>query len=147
MLLRLFALARAPVELAEAEVAVGDEGAHAARLSEDRCFVVVSCATLGIEPVGMGRDVAEQEQSMRREPGLTQRRFDGSVGKASRLVELTEEQTGAAERMVNPAAMADGSARRETLEKALAFPELVQRFARLATLRQNPGGRPDPERK
>jgi hypothetical protein len=29
MLLRLLALARAPVELAEAEVAVGDEGAHA----------------------------------------------------------------------------------------------------------------------
>jgi hypothetical protein len=28
MLLRLLALARAPVELAEAEVAVGDEGAH-----------------------------------------------------------------------------------------------------------------------
>src|SRR4030095_15460160 len=28
----LIALARAPVELAEAEVAVGDEGAHAARL-------------------------------------------------------------------------------------------------------------------
>src|SRR5262249_3596283 len=29
MLLRLLTLARAPVELAEAEVAVGDEGAHA----------------------------------------------------------------------------------------------------------------------
>src|SRR5262245_8290936 len=29
MLLRLLALARAPVELAEAEVAVGDEGTHA----------------------------------------------------------------------------------------------------------------------
>jgi hypothetical protein len=29
MLQRLFALAHAPVELAEAEVAVGDEGAHA----------------------------------------------------------------------------------------------------------------------
>jgi hypothetical protein len=29
MLVRLLTLARAPVELAEAEVAVGDEGAHA----------------------------------------------------------------------------------------------------------------------
>jgi hypothetical protein len=35
VLLRLIALARAPVELAEANVAVGDEGAHA-ELSSDR---------------------------------------------------------------------------------------------------------------
>ena len=34
MLLCLFGLARAPLELAEAEVAVGDEGAHAAGLGE-----------------------------------------------------------------------------------------------------------------
>jgi hypothetical protein len=33
VLLGLLALARAPVELAEAEVAVGDEEAHAARLA------------------------------------------------------------------------------------------------------------------
>src|SRR5262249_15827909 len=36
MRLRLLALARAPVELAEAEVAVGDEGAHAARLGKSQ---------------------------------------------------------------------------------------------------------------
>jgi hypothetical protein len=34
MLLRLLALAGAPVELAKTEVTVGDEGAHAARLGE-----------------------------------------------------------------------------------------------------------------
>jgi hypothetical protein len=34
MLLSLLPLVRAAVELAEAEVAVGDEGAHAARLGE-----------------------------------------------------------------------------------------------------------------
>src|SRR4029453_12220470 len=34
VLLRLRALARAPVELAEAEMAVGDEGAHASGLGE-----------------------------------------------------------------------------------------------------------------
>jgi hypothetical protein len=34
MLLHLLALARAPVELAEAEVAVGDEGAHPELLGE-----------------------------------------------------------------------------------------------------------------
>src|SRR5215470_16020835 len=37
VLLRLLALARAPVELAEAEVAVGDEGAHGAGLGECQC--------------------------------------------------------------------------------------------------------------
>ena len=60
--LRLLALARAPVELAEAEVAVGDERAHAARLGERQRLAVVGLAALGIEPVGMGRDVAEQVQ-------------------------------------------------------------------------------------
>ena len=42
--LRLLALARAPVELAEAEVAVGDEGAHAARLGERQRLAVVGLA-------------------------------------------------------------------------------------------------------
>src|SRR5215510_7188224 len=40
MLLRLFALAPAPVELAEAEVAVGDEGAYAAQIGERQCLTV-----------------------------------------------------------------------------------------------------------
>jgi hypothetical protein len=35
MLMRLLALARAPVELAEAEAAVGDEGAHAESGGDD----------------------------------------------------------------------------------------------------------------
>src|SRR5207244_9619038 len=56
MLPRLITLARAPEQLAEAEVAVGDEGAHAARLGEHQRFLIVGLASLGIEPVGMGRD-------------------------------------------------------------------------------------------
>src|SRR5262249_29799996 len=44
MLLRLLALARAPIELAEAEVAVGDEGAHAAWLGEGQRLAVVDLA-------------------------------------------------------------------------------------------------------
>ena len=36
--------------------------------------------------------------------------------------------------------MADDSPRRLTLEELLAFPEPVQRLARLAELRQYPGG-------
>ena len=138
--LRLLALAGAPVELAEAEVAVGDERAHAARLGERQRLAVVGLAALGIEPVGMGRDVAEQVQRMGREPGVTRRGFDRAVAQAPRLVEPAEQQTGATQRVVGPAAMADDSPRRVTLEELLAFPEPVQRLARLAELRQDPGG-------
>ncbi len=60
MLLRLLALARAPVELAEAEVAVGDERAHAAGLGEgQRLLVVVLDAAgdeRGMEPGDLGQD-------------------------------------------------------------------------------------------
>ena len=62
--LRLLALARALVEPAEAEVAMRDEWAHAARLGEGQRLLVVGLATLGVEPVEMGRDVAEQVQRM-----------------------------------------------------------------------------------
>jgi hypothetical protein len=54
----LLPLAGAPVELAEAEMAVGDERAHPARLGEHQRLAVMGLATLGIEPVGMHRDVA-----------------------------------------------------------------------------------------
>ena len=60
VLVRLLALARAPVELGEAEVAVGDERAHSARLGEGERLAVVGLAALGVEAVGMGRDIAEQ---------------------------------------------------------------------------------------
>ena len=51
MLAGLLALACVPVELAEAEVTVGDERAHAARLGERQRLAVVGLALLGIEPV------------------------------------------------------------------------------------------------
>ena len=41
-------------------MAVRDERAHAARLGERQRLAVEGLAALGIEPVGMGRDVAEQ---------------------------------------------------------------------------------------
>jgi hypothetical protein len=68
------------VELAEAEVAVGDKRAHAARLGELQRFAVVNLATLAVEEVGMGRDVTEQVPRMGREPGLPWREFDRAVG-------------------------------------------------------------------
>ena len=81
------------VQLAEAEVAVGDERAHAARLGEGQRLAVVGLAALGVEPVGMGRDVAEQVQRMGREPGVTRRGFDRAVAQAARVVEPAEQQT------------------------------------------------------
>ena len=82
MLLRLLAPAGSSAEHAEAEVALGDEGAHAARLGERQRLAVVGLAApaLVIEPVGVGRDVAEQVQRMGREPGKTLRGFDPAVG-------------------------------------------------------------------
>ena len=89
MFLRLSPLARASVEPAEAEVTVGHEGAHAARFGEGQRLAVVGLAALGIETVGMGRDVAEQVQRMGREPELTRRGFACALAQAPRLVEPT----------------------------------------------------------
>jgi hypothetical protein len=49
----------APVKPAEAEVAVGGEGAHAARLGQRQRLAILSLGALGIEPIGMARDVAQ----------------------------------------------------------------------------------------
>src|SRR5258708_35501802 len=86
------------IELARAEVAVGDEGAHAARLGERQRLSVVGLAALGIESVGMGRDVAVQVQRMGRESGMPRGGFDRAVGQAPRLFESAELQTGATQR-------------------------------------------------
>src|SRR5215472_9544964 len=60
VLARLLALARAREQLPEAQVAVGDEGAHATRFGQRKRLAVVGLAALGVEAIGMGRDCAEQ---------------------------------------------------------------------------------------
>src|SRR5262245_62452897 len=60
VLLRLLALARAAVELAEPEVAVGDEGAHAERVSERERVTVVAVGVSG--GVALSRDVTEDAE-------------------------------------------------------------------------------------
>src|SRR6266496_624014 len=97
-------------------------------------------AALDIEPVGMGRDVAEQVVSMGRVSGLMRRRLERALAEALRLGKPTEPQTSATERMVGPAMMVDESPRRLMIEELLAFPQSVQRLARLVELRQCPGG-------
>ena len=115
----LLALAGAPVERAEAEVAVGDEGSHAARLGQRQRLAVAGLAALGVEPVGMGRDVAEQVLSMGCGPRASRRGFDGALAQAPRLVEPAEQQIGTTQRVVGPTMPADDSPRRLTLEELL----------------------------
>src|SRR4029450_10959837 len=95
VLLHLLALARALVELAEAEMAVGDERGHAGLVGERRGLLVVSLAALGVEPVGMGRDVAQEMLSMGSRPWMTRRVFNRTLCQASGLVEPAEQQAGA----------------------------------------------------
>ena len=68
MLARLLPLAGAPVELAEAEVAVGDERAHAQLLGQGQGLAIVRLRGVGLDAVGMGRDVAEQSQELALHP-------------------------------------------------------------------------------
>src|SRR5262245_31005523 len=132
MLPSLIAPIRAVVELAEAEVAVGDQGAHATRLSEGQRFAIVTFTACGVEPVGMSCDVAQQVQRMGRAPRLTRTSFDCTVAEALRLTDLAEEQTGATKAVVAPTAIVDTPTRPVPLEELLAFPEPAQRLARLA---------------
>ena len=69
MLLRLLALARAPVELAEAEVAVGDEGAHPELLGERERVTVVAVSVL--RGIAAGGDLAEEAEGPRLVGALT----------------------------------------------------------------------------
>src|SRR5262245_55619599 len=59
--MRLLALARAPVELAEAEMAVGDEGAHAEFTREGQRPAVVTFSVLG---AGGRRNVAGEAEGV-----------------------------------------------------------------------------------
>ena len=95
MIAGLLALPRAPEELAEAEVAVGDEGAHAARLGERQRLAVVAKVALGVEPVGMARDVAERVKAVGRETGVTRRGFVDDSAQSPRIFHSAEYETGA----------------------------------------------------
>ena len=95
MLLRLLARARAQVDLAETEMAVGDEGAHAEPLGERQRLAIMSLAALGIELIGVGCDIAEQVQRMGLEPGLGRREFERAVAETPRLVETAAATGGA----------------------------------------------------
>ena len=97
MLLRLLPPVRALTKLAEAEVAVSDEWAHAARFGECKRLAEVALAALRIEPVGIRRDVAEEVLRMRHKSWLTRRKLYRTVTQAPRLVKPAEQETGPTE--------------------------------------------------
>ena len=70
VLLRLMVFGGTPEERAEAEVAVGNQGPHTARLGERQCLAVVGFTAFRIESVGMRRDVPEQMVRMGRKADL-----------------------------------------------------------------------------
>ena len=122
---------------------MGDERAHAARAGKRQRLAVVGLAELGIEPVGMVRDIAEQVVRMGGEPGVRWRVCERAVAQAQHLVEPAEQQGGPTERKVGLPVEADDAPRRLTLEELLALPESGQRLACLADLREDPGGGSD----
>jgi len=85
----------------------------------------VALAARGVEPVGMGRDVALQ--GVGPETGVTRRGFERAGGHPPRFIEPAEQQTGASQRVVGRANSPDVSPRRLTLEEPLALAEPVQR--------------------
>ena len=87
---RLLALAGPQVEFAEAKTAVGDEGPHAARLGQHQRVTVMGLSALGIESVGMARDVAEQVQRMGFVAVPKRRICDRAFAQTLRLVEPVE---------------------------------------------------------
>ena len=87
MVLCVLGFAGAAMQLAETEVAVGDERAHAVALRERQCIQVVPDTALVVETAGAGFDVAEQMAGVSGETGLALRCLDRALRKAARLVE------------------------------------------------------------
>src|SRR5262245_21063574 len=101
VLLRLLALVRGHVELAEGEEAVGDEGAHAPGCGEGECVDIMRLAAVGVEAVVMRGDVAEQMQRMSSCSEPPRKQFHRTLSQMLRLVELTEQQTREAQTVID----------------------------------------------
>src|SRR5262245_38466687 len=93
MLLRPLALARAPVELAEAEGAMGDKGAHGELAGEGKRLSIVG---VGVLDARGRRDVADEAEgvslaSSRSEPARQRQRL---LGVAAGLVDPPGREAG-----------------------------------------------------
>ena len=117
---------------------MGDERPHAARLGERQRLSVVDLTVLGVEPVGMGRDVGEQVQRIGSDAMARRRRCDRAFAQTLRLIEPVEQQSGTTQHVV--VHQRPDSPHGLTLEELLALPKPAQRLARLTEVRQDPGG-------
>src|SRR4029077_20185421 len=107
MVLGIAGLAGAAMALGEAEMAMGDQRAHAVALRQRQRVAVMADAALVVETVGMGCDIAEQMVGVGGEAGLMRRCLEGAPPQPARWVDPAEPQQSAADRMIGPAAMAD----------------------------------------
>jgi hypothetical protein len=73
---------------------VGDEGAHATGFGQRQRLAIVGLPALGIEAVGMGRDVAEQVQRIGYDAMTRRRPFEYAFAQTLRLVEPAKQQSG-----------------------------------------------------
>lgn len=64
MLLRCLAFAHTSMELAEAEVVVGDEGAHAEVGGQGQGLTVVSFGVFNLSRIAMRSDLTEESESI-----------------------------------------------------------------------------------
>jgi hypothetical protein len=108
---------------------MGDEWTHSAHFGDRQRLAVFGLAALGVEPVGVCSDVAEQIQPVCGGSGLGRKQFGRTLTQTVRLVEAPEQETGASQGVVVPAANLDPSLRRKTFGGLLTFPEADQRFA------------------
>src|SRR5580698_6771449 len=95
MVLCIAGFAGAAMDLAETEVAVGDQRAHAVALRQRQRVAKVAGAALVVETLRIGFDIAEQMMGVGGETGLARRCFDRAFGKAVRFVEPAEPQQSA----------------------------------------------------
>src|SRR6266849_3300596 len=93
-LMRLLALAGAPVELGEAKMAVRLERAHAELLGEGRALAVLGGGLVDLAAIAMRRELAEETVRMRlvAAPRVGARDLEETAGKRARLVNATDEE-------------------------------------------------------
>jgi hypothetical protein len=96
MLRSLLPVAGALVQLAECEVAAGDERAHAPRLGKRQGLAKLSPP---LRPSNRSECVAmsRQVESVGRKPGLAGRELERSPNQVARLVESAGDQSGPTE--------------------------------------------------
>jgi len=74
---------------------------------------------------------------------MTRCELKRAIAQALCLVERAQQQRGMAQPMVGPGEMDDEAACSESLDERLALAEMGERLARLAEMRQGPGGESD----